>query len=155
MIKIDLLKNHPECVQRLSEIWYEVLGKKLLPDIPIERVIERFKEHLHEDSLPLTLVAFEEDLPVGMCSMRINDGLKSELTPWLGSLVVDPAYQKRGIGKILMEATKVKGKELGFEKLYLFTADPTLPEYYTRHGWKTIGRDEFKTLPVTVMEIGL
>jgi N-acetylglutamate synthase-like GNAT family acetyltransferase len=155
MIEIDLLKNHPGCIQRLSEIWYEVLGKVWIPDVPMERVVERFNEHLNEDSLPLTFVAFEEDVPVGMCSLRINDGLKSELTPWMGSLVIDPVYQRRGIAKILMEATKAKAKELGFEKLYLFAFDPTLPNYYTRHGWKTIGRDEFKTLPVTVMEIGL
>ena len=37
-------------------------------------------------------------------------------------------------------------------KLYLFTFDPTIPAHYERLGWKTIGMDEFKPHPVTVME---
>lgn len=155
MIKVELLKNHPDCVPRLSEIWYEVLGKTWVPDIPIERVIERFKEHLNENTLPLTFVALEQDKPVGMCSLRVTEGIQPDLTPWLGSLVVDPAYQKNGIGKSLMEATKQKAKKLGYKNLYLFTFNPTLPEYYKRLGWKLRGMDKFEDHPVTVMEIGI
>lgn len=155
MIKIDLLKNHLGSLPRLAEIWQETLGKIWLPDVPREHIIERFSDHLNEDSLPITLVAFEEDQTVGMCSLRVNDGIRPDLMPWLGSLVVDPKYQKRGIGKILMEMTKIKAKELGFNKLHLFALDPTLPDYYSRHGWVKAGLDEFKTHPVTVMEITL
>jgi len=53
-IKIDLLKNHPDCIQRLAEIWYEVLGKIWLPEITIEMVTQRFfNEHLNDDTLPI------------------------------------------------------------------------------------------------------
>ena len=38
---------------------------------------------------------------------------------------------------------------------YLFAFDPTIPEYYGRLGWRTIGMDEFKSHPVTVMEVAL
>lgn len=31
----------------------------------------------------------------------------------------------------------------------------TIPEYYERLGWKKIGMDEFKSHPVTVMEVVL
>ena len=68
---------------------------------------------------------------------------------------MDPRYQKQGIGKMLADTTVKKAKELGFEKLYLFAFDSTIPEYYERLGWKKIGMDEFKFHPVTVMEIGL
>jgi len=54
-----------------------------------------------------------------------------------------------------MEATQKKLKALGLNQIYLFIFDPTLPEYYTRLGWKTIGIDVFWTHPVTVRETKL
>ena len=155
MIKIDLLKNHPNAIPALAHIWHKVLGKIWVPDIPVERVIARFADHLNDSNLPITFVALDCDLPVGMCSLRANDGIRPDVTPWLGSLVVDPKYQKQGIGKMLADITLLKAQELGFEKLYLFAFDPTIPEYYERLGWKKIGIDEFKSHPVTVMEVEL
>lgn len=155
MITIDLLKHHPECIPRCAEIWYEVLGKIWVPDVPVERVIKRFGEHLNENTLPITFVALDVDKPVGMCSLRDNDGIRPDITPWLGSLVVDSAYQKQGVGKMLINATKAKAKQLGFSQLYLFAFETTVAEYYTRLGWTVIGMDEFKGHPVTVMEVVL
>lgn len=155
MIKIDLLKNHKDTLPLLAKIWYEVLGRIWVPDVPIERVEQNFLKHLNDDIMPLTFVAFHYDKPVGMCSLRENDGIRPDLKPWLGSLVVDQGYQKQGIGKTLMDMTKQKAVALGFETLYLFAFDPTIPNYYERLGWRKISMDEFKGHPVTVMEIAL
>lgn len=87
--------------------------------------------------------------------MQLNDNVRPDLGPWIESLVVDPKYQKQGIGKMLLDVTIKKAKELDFKKLYLFTFDPTIPAYYQRTGWKIIGVDNFKSHFVTVMEIGL
>lgn len=105
--------------------------------------------------MPITFIALDGDLPVGMCSLRENDGIRPGTTPWLGSLVVDPKYQKQGIGRMLIDATVLKAKELGFEKLYLFAFDPTIPRYYERLGWNKVGMDEFQFHPLTVMEVVL
>ena len=155
MITIDLLKNHPQAILALASIWYEVLGKIWAPDIPFERVIAKFEEHLNDQDLPLTFLALDNDIPVGMCSLRENDGIRPDLTPWLGSLVVDPKYQKQGIGKMLIDATVGKAKKLGFENIYLFAIDSNIPQYYERLGWIKIGMDEFNSHPVTVMELVL
>ena len=64
MVKIELLKNHAESIPMLASIWHEVLGKIWVPDVPIERVIDNLGNHLNEDVLPLTFVAFEQDKPV-------------------------------------------------------------------------------------------
>ena len=110
---------------------------------------------MNDQVLPITFVALDGDLPVGMCSLRENDGIRPDLTPWLGSVVVDPKYQKQGIGKMLIDVTVLKAKELGFEKLYLFAFDSTIPEYYKCLGWSPICMDEFKSHRVTVMEVEL
>jgi len=155
MIKIDFLKEHPHAIEQLAQIWHQVLGRIWVPDVPIERVKQRFLEHLNDNYMPLTLVAFFNEKPVGMCSLRENDGIRPDLMPWLGSLVVDPDYQNQGIGERLINATKQKAKQLGFNKLFLFAFDPTIPDYYQKLGWQKIGLDHFKEHPVTVMEIGL
>jgi predicted N-acetyltransferase YhbS len=155
MIKIDLLKNHPTTIPRLAKIWQEVLGSIWVPDVPIERVEQNFLKHLNENIMPLTFIALDNDTPVGMCSLRENDGIRPDLIPWLGSLVVDPAFQKQSIGKMLMDMTKQKARTFGFETLYLFAFALTIPNYYERLGWEKIGMDKFKGHPVTVMETAL
>lgn len=155
MIKIDLLKNHPTTIPRLAKIWQEVLGSIWVPDVPIERVEQNFLKHLNENIMPLTFIALDNDNPVGMCSLRENDGIRPDLIPWLGSLVVDPAFQKQNIGRMLMDMTKQKARTFGFETLHLFAFDLTIPNYYERLGWEKIGMNEFKGHPVTVMETAL
>lgn len=155
MIVIDLLKNHPQAIPRLANIWYEVLGSIWFPEVCAEEIARRLSERLNEDTIPLALVALNAGQPVGMCSLRENDGVRPDLVPWLGSLVVDPRSQKKGVGRSLIDTAKKKARNLGFEKLYLLAVDPTIPDYYTRLGWSTIGMDEFRGYPVIVMEIGL
>ncbi len=155
MINIDLLKNRPNSIPELAKIWHKLIGKVWAPKLSIEEIIKRFNTHLNENMLPLTLVAFDGAQPIGMCSLRENDGIRPEIAPWLGSLVVDPAYQKQGIGKLLVDAIKNKARELNFKCLYLFALDPDIPAYYDRLGWHTISIDDFKGYPVTVMEIAL
>ncbi|HBB7077238.1 TPA: GNAT family N-acetyltransferase [Legionella pneumophila] len=155
MITIDYLKHHSDNISILAKIWHEVLGKIWVPDVPISRVEENLSNHLNTEQLPLTFVAFHEHKPIGMCSLRVNDGIHPELTPWLGSLVVSPSHQKQGIARQLINKTKEKAQQMGFKTLYLFAFDPTIPEYYSRLGWCKIGMDEFKGHPVTVMEVML
>lgn len=154
MIKTDLLKNHPLAIPILANIWHEVLGKIWMPDIGIEEIESLYYEELKQD-MPITYIALYGAIPVGSCTLQLNDDVRPDLGPWIGDLVVDPKYQKQGIGKMLIDVTAKKAKELGFEKIYLFAFDPTIPEYYQRIGWKKIGMDEFKSHPVTVMEAWL
>lgn len=49
--------------------------------------------------------------------MELNGGVRPDLRSWIGDLMVDPKYQKKGLRKILVDATITKTKELGFEKL--------------------------------------
>ena len=97
-------------------------------------------------------IALYDDIPVGSCTLELDGGIRPDLEPWIDDLVITPNYQNKGIGKMLLDTTIKKAKELGFDKIYLFTFDPEIPKYYQRLGWKTIGTDEFKSKPITVME---
>lgn len=154
MIKIDFLKNHSEVIPELSKIWHEVLGKIWMPEIGIDEIVSLYYDELNLD-MPLTYVALCGEVPVGSCTLQLSDEVRPDLGPWIESLVVDPKYQKQGIGKMLLDVTVEKAKEIGHEKLYLFAFDLAIPAYYQRFGWKKIGIAEFKSHPVTLMEIGL
>jgi predicted N-acetyltransferase YhbS len=155
MFTIDLLKNHPKCIPALATIWKNVLGQIWLPNVCIERVEGNLHNHLNSDQLPLTFVAFDDNMPVGMCSLRVTDGIRPDLTPWLGSLVVAQNRQNQGIGMKLINRAKEKALEMGFETLYLLTFDTRLHGYYERLGWSTVSQDELQGNRVTIMNIDL
>ncbi len=153
MITIDLLKNHQHTLPDLAQMWYDGLGRIWLPEIPLNQAVERFRDHANADAMPLTYVALHEGKAVGMCSLRENDGIRPDLTPWLGSLAVHEAYRGQGIARQLVEVIKQEAKKFGFNTLYLFAFDHTIPDYYQSLGWEIIGTDQFKEHPVTVMKI--
>ena len=95
-IKIAYLKDHPDKIPALANLWHKVLGSIWAPDITIERVEQRFREHLNNNLLPMTVVAFDGNQLVGSVSLRESDGIRPDLMPWLGSLIVDKSYQKAG-----------------------------------------------------------
>lgn len=157
MIKIDYLKNHSKFIPELAKIWHEVLGSIWFPDIEISAVIEKLQGHMNFDSFPITFVAMQDDQnqSIGMCSLRENDGIRPDLKPWLGGLVVDKNYQNQGIGKTLIDVVKNKAKEMNFKTLYLFAIDQNVVPIYEHLGWIKIGIEKFKNYDVTVMKIDL
>jgi GNAT superfamily N-acetyltransferase len=85
-----------------------------MPKIGIEEIKFLYYEELKHD-MPLTYIALHGEIPVGSCTLLIHDDFRPDLKPWIGELVVDPKYQKQGIGKMLFDVTAEKAKELGFE----------------------------------------
>ena len=151
-IKIAYLGDYPEVIPVIGGIWREALGKIWMPGIGIEEIESLYYTELNSDALPLTYIALYNETPVGSCTLQLNDGIRPDLKPWLSDLVVDPQYQKQGIGKMLVAAAIKKAKQLHFKKLYLFTFDPSVSPYYETLGWKKMGTDEFNSHPVIVME---
>ncbi len=55
----------------------------------------------------------------------------------INDLAVDPAYQGRGIAKLLLERCKQDMKDRGVVAIHLITdADGFLPAFYERHGFQ-------------------
>lgn len=155
MIKIDLLKNHPNTIPALANIWHEVLGKIWFPELEVQEIESLTYNELESPDETTSFVALCDEIPVGFCTFKLKEEFRSDLGPWLADVVVDPKYQNQGIGKMLVDVAVRQAKERGFKKLYLFAFDPTIPEYYQRLGWRKIGIDELKSHPVTVMEVDL
>lgn len=147
----QLLADCPEHIPALSQLYFEELGHPWVPGADLARAQASFQEHLHRDTLPLTLVALHGNIPIGMASLRDNDGIRDDLSPWLGSLVVDPDYRRRGVARSLITNILQLAHGMGYAHVYLFALDPTLPAWYNLLGWREIAKDEFRQRPVTVM----
>ncbi len=153
-MKILKLSQCPEVISQATKLCYKSLVQRWSPENSLEKIESWFKHWLNDD-IPLAFIALQDSKVVGMCSLQLDDGLHSNLIPWLGDLCVAEEHQNQGIGKSLVEAVKKKAKEEKFEKLYLFAPDPSVPPYYSRLGWKVIDTNVFHGNPVTVMEINL
>ena len=67
-MKIDYLANHPDFIPTLSK-WFLREWRDFYGDKTWEDVAETFYERLNRDSIPLSLVAFEEQHPFGTISL--------------------------------------------------------------------------------------
>ena len=153
MIQIKLLKE--EYLDKLAHIWLETIGKDWAPGIKYEEVIERFKGHLNNNPLPLTYVALENDIPLGMASLRKEDGLSNNLSPWLGLVCTDPMHHGKGIARLLINQVIKTAKEMDFASLYLFTFDHKLEAFYNKYNFEKLTFEDFKGYKVLVMQNNL
>lgn len=154
-IEIKLLVDCQQCIPQLASLNYQELARFWNPEASIERSQQNLVKHSNRDQMPMTFVAVCQGEPIGMVSLRVNDGIRLDLVPWLGGLVVDPQYRGSGVGNKLIEAVKSKARSIGHSKLYLLAFDKTIPIWYASLGWKEIGKDQLNGYPVVVMDINL
>lgn len=129
---------------------------KYNPSYNLTKRIESFAQHCNCDRIPLTVLYLNEDgLPLGMASLRDNDGIRPDLSPWLGSVYVDTLSRGKGIGSRLVREIQNIARQIGYERVYLLTYEDTLPVWYTRLGWKEIDKDTCQGNQVTVMQFDL
>ncbi len=136
MIRIDFLKNHPEHIQAVADWVFGAWGDGT--PAGHERAVSRVQERLHDDRVPLTLVALDDAMPVGTVSLFERDLDEwDDLTPWLAALYVDAQYRGKGVGAQLVEQLRRVAAALGFGRLYLQAQDAR--EFYVSRGWLEVG----------------
>ena len=152
-ITIKNLLDCQEHLNSLAELLYQEIGRHWVSGASIERAKDRLLTHLNRDKMPFALVALDGDKPVGMACLRDTDGIRPGVSPWLGSLVVNPEYRARGVGHKLIDAVKSQARLFWHETLYLLAFDQTIPDWYEKLGWRHLGYDELLGHRVTVMSI--
>lgn|SRR3990167_7401088 len=153
--EVNLLGHCCEHIPELAALWFNELGKISVPNASIKRAIETYQKHTQIDTLPMTYVGISNGTPIAMVSLRHHDGIREDLTPWLGSLIVHPDYRRQGIGEKLIHIVKLQVKIMQYKRLYLFAIDPSLTTWYSKLGFKMIAIDQFHHHSAYVMEIAL
>jgi GNAT superfamily N-acetyltransferase len=99
-----------------------------------------------------TFVLYDDEVPVGTASL-VNNDLPShpELTPWLASVLVLPAFRSKGYSTQLVRRVE-QAAAASSDTLWLYTwsAEPV----YAKLGWQRVGssRDEARGIDVVLMK---
>jgi predicted N-acetyltransferase YhbS len=105
--------------------------------------------------VPSVLVAASSGELLGSVSLLACDlPVRPELTPWLAQLLVEPTRRRAGLGAALVRAALERAEHCGHRRVYLYTSG-TLPDYYTRLGWRVAERLDYLERPRTVMTYDL
>lgn len=154
ILTICYLKDYPEYVPLVAKWMFETWGH-YNPHASYEKTVLKLREHLNTEQLPITYIALQDGKPVGTSSLRITDGIRPDLMPWLASLFVLPEYRGKGIAQALIETVKHKAQQLKYPTLYLLAFDQSIPQWYAKLGWQIIGDDFLHHHPIKLMEIPL
>jgi GNAT superfamily N-acetyltransferase len=151
--QIALLVDYPELIPRLAKWRWDEWGH-LDPEGSLDEWTERLTKRVHRDCIPLTVIALEDEQPVGMASLVQYDmDTRKDLSPWLAGLLVVPAFRKRGHGSALVVAIEACARDRGLDTLYLYTN--SAQELYIKLGWKEINREAYRGREVVIMQKAL
>jgi GNAT superfamily N-acetyltransferase len=141
-MQIEYLCDNKQYVDIVVKWIYNEFIDGIRYGISYEKVEESFRNRKKE-SLPITVVAIENKVCIGVASLVVNDLKVKEYAPWLAGLYVDKEYRNKGIGKVLVEEIQSIASRLGYDILYLRTEHAS--EYYKNLGWEFVERliDEF------------
>ena len=137
MAVIKLLKEFPSHAPILADWAYGEWYRQ--SNINLDTLIKAYQLRIDDLELPVSMVALENDIPVGMVSLKENDlWSRKDLNPWLASLFVVPEFRKMGIGSMLINSLIKKTEAFGYRVLYLFVSEDRLSKlekFYTNRGW--------------------
>ncbi|MCB2299285.1 GNAT family N-acetyltransferase [Clostridium tagluense] len=132
-MEIVHLIDNKEYIDEVAGWLYKEFVQNIRNDIDLDYVI-RALHNRRKDSIPITLIAVEDNICLGTITLFENDLKTMQLTPWLGALYVNSIFRGRGIAKELMNQLELFTKKLGFKDIYLRTEHTA--DYYRKLGWE-------------------
>lgn len=148
--KLALLADYPELIPTLARWRWEEWGQ-LTPERPLEAWISGLSERCNRDRIPLTVIAFEGEEPVGQASLVYHDmTTRQDLSPWLAGVLVQPEFRRRGFASALVQAIEKHASGMGIDRLYLYTN--SAQGLYEKLGWQEIEREPYRGREVVIMQ---
>ena len=105
----------------------------------------------HEMGLPdrFYLLATVDAAPAGLCKLRIGpapDGIPDAASLEIQQLYIDPRHQRRGIGKVLLDAVLAEARTARFAGVWLGVWEQAAwaVNFYSKHGFTKFGLHTFR-----------
>lgn len=146
-IKLDYLADHLDLIPTITRWVYDEWGSA---GETYESWLEGMRRRANREMIPVTIIAFAGDEPVGTATVALHD-MKSrmDLTPWGAGVFVQPEYRGRGIATALMRKIEGIARDMGYQTLYLYTR--SAEGLYERLGWVVISREDYQGREVALM----
>jgi GNAT superfamily N-acetyltransferase len=149
IVRVESLAQHRGYLPLVSEWFIAEWPSWYGPGGPGNVVEDLAEFAASEDQVPLGLLAFEHDKPVGSGALKVASiPSHSHLSPWAAAGYVLPGHRGRGIGAALLKALVTKASDLGFEHVYCGTS--TAINLLTRAGWVPIETILHECKPLTI-----
>jgi len=151
-MEIRFLKEHPRSIIQIAQ-WYYTEWKDIYESsgMSFEDVKTSVAERTNTDIVPLAIVALDDRRIVGTGCLKTYDmDTRIELTPWLAGIYVERTQRRKGIGSTIVSSLEGIAKNLGIQRLYLYTPQSAI--FYTRLGWAEHEITTYKGQHVTIME---
>ncbi|MBD9356322.1 GNAT family N-acetyltransferase [Methylomonas albis] len=147
------LSQEPHKIPTLAQ-WHQAEWAGLNPGQTLEDRIERMQAYLSNKLIPSTFICKHEGTLAGSAAIIESDmDTHLELTPWLASVYVTPAFRRQGIGAKLVKHVMSQAETAGVAKLYLFTPDQA--DFYQKLGWTEMEEEDYRGHRVKIMSVVL
>lgn len=155
-IHIRYLAEVPELVPLVAKWSYDAWGQ-YDPTLTLEGQIKSLSSKLNIDKIPMTFVAFKDNIPVATVGLkaRIPFSGYEDRKLWLSSFIVLEPYRNQGIGSYLLNHAYKEAKKLGYSKISLFTSNAMNAQWYAQKGWHQFATDTYQNHTVTLFEKNL
>lgn len=126
----DFPEHIPTCTSWIYGMWGSQSGGAY------ERTLQKMTDGAGKDSIPITLIAFNDKKPAGTVSLWANDASIPDLTPWMAAVYVHPFHRGLKISLALVDRLIDEARRLNFKEIYLYTGNAQ--DLYRKFGWEEI-----------------
>lgn len=143
-MEIRYLKEYRQWIPTIAQWFYDEWGD-FYPNLTVNDITERLEQRTNTDTIPLALVAVEDNKVVGTVSIKQHDmDTRMQYSPWLASLYVEKTYRHKGVSVRLIQAGINKAIELGIKSIYLYTIIPKHKAFYLSRSWRFVETTRYR-----------
>lgn len=148
-LRIERLAPDADLVDTVAAWTYSAWGH-LSPEMTRAAWRAETCDNAGPEGVPSTFVAWLDGQPVGTASLVAHDmTTRSDLTPWLASVYVEPGARGRGVASALVQRVETEARNAGLSHFYLYTPDQQ--QLYARLGWHPVDKAVYRGEQVTIM----
>lgn len=152
---VQLLKYCPQTIPVLVD-WVYAAWSTYDPSLTREDLAHRYQQRLHDDRMPITVVALRGREPVGTFSLResVEPNLNAVgYIPWLGSHHIAQTETTESLDQDLLDISVRLTACFGYPNLYVYLSDSARAEWYVKQGASVLDSRPFRDHTVTILSL--